>query len=141
MERVMQEMIDHTRAQLDVRSLKTLFGAKSRPQRMHAGVRKDPRLEVVVESPTYDLTVFKLHFGQLTLKAYTKGERVLRFEAIAHHAKALGCGRVVARFPRLVTRLHGMVDRFLTTLSCVDHARVAADTLEQLATPGMVGQM
>ena len=140
MERVMQEMIDRTRAQLDVRSLKTLFGAKSRPQRTHAGVRKDPRLEVVVESPTYDLTVFKLHFGQLTLKAYTKGERVLRFEAIAHHAKALGCGRVVARFPHLVARLRDMVERFLTTLSCVDHARVAADTLEQLAAPAQLGQ-
>jgi hypothetical protein len=31
--------------------------------------------------------MFKVHFGYLTLKAYTKGERVLRFEAIAHHTK------------------------------------------------------
>ena len=26
-------------------------------------------LEVVLETPVYDLTVFKLHFGELTLKA------------------------------------------------------------------------
>jgi len=26
----------------------------------------------------YDLTIFKLHCGKLTLKIYTKGERVLR---------------------------------------------------------------
>ena len=32
----------------------------------------------------YDLTIFKLHCGKLTLKIYTKGERVLRVEAIAH---------------------------------------------------------
>jgi hypothetical protein len=29
------------------------------------------------ERPQYDLTLFKVHFGVLTLKGYTKGERVL----------------------------------------------------------------
>ena len=33
----------------------------------------------------------------LTLKAYTKGEHVLRFEAIVHNTRDLGCGRVLAR--------------------------------------------
>ena len=30
----------------------------------------------------YDLTIFKLHCGRLTLKIYTKGERVLRIEIV-----------------------------------------------------------
>jgi len=106
----------------------------------HISGAKAPRVEVVVETPVYDLTVCKLHFGKLTLKAYTKGEHVLRFEAQAHNAKELGCGRVVARFPRLVARLHEMVDHFLTTLDCVDHAFVADDTLEQLPAPAYLGQ-
>lgn len=37
---------------------------------------------MTVEKPTYDLTIFRLHFGKLTLKIYTKGERVLRIEAV-----------------------------------------------------------
>jgi len=34
---------------------------------------------VVIERPRWNLTLFKVHFGLLTLKAYTKGEHVLRF--------------------------------------------------------------
>jgi hypothetical protein len=54
----------------------------------------------VIETPRYDLTLFKLHFGRLTLrrltlKGYTKGERVLRFEAIVHNTKELSLGRAV----------------------------------------------
>ncbi len=76
MEQIFQGLIDRARARLNVKRLKTIFGVKARPHRD----RKDkaPRLEVVVETPTYDLTIFKLHFGKLTLKAYTKGERALR---------------------------------------------------------------
>ena len=33
----------------------------------------------MIEKPRWNLTIFKVHFGQLTLKAYTKGERVLRW--------------------------------------------------------------
>jgi hypothetical protein len=51
--------------------------------------KKKARLEVVVERPTYNLTVLKLHFGKLTLKGYTKGEHVLRFEAIVHNMQLL----------------------------------------------------
>ncbi len=67
MEQVFQGMIDRTRAHLDVRGLKTIFGAKMRPR--HISGTKAPRVEVVVETPVYDLTVFKLHVGKLTLKA------------------------------------------------------------------------
>ena len=50
----------------------------------------------MIETPRYDLTLFKVHFGLLTLKGYTKGEHVLRFEAIVHNTRALSCGRILA---------------------------------------------
>jgi hypothetical protein len=31
-------------------------------------------IEAAIETPTFDLTVFKLHFGRLTGKAYTKDD-------------------------------------------------------------------
>ena len=79
MEEVFQRMVDRTRARLDVPSA---VGALVRHQAASAltSDERRPRLEVVLETPAYDLTVFKVHFGKLTLKAYTKGERVLRFE-------------------------------------------------------------
>jgi hypothetical protein len=138
MEQVFQGLIDRTRAQVGVRQLRTIFGAKARPHRDRKS--KAPHVAVVVETPVYDLTVFKLHFGKLTLKAYTKGERVLRFEAIVHNAKELRCGRVVERFPHIVARLQEMVEGFLTTLHGVDHACLAEDTLEQLSTPSQLGK-
>lgn len=39
----------------------------------------------MLERPAYDLIIFRVHFDRLTLKIYTKGERVLRIEAMAHN--------------------------------------------------------
>ncbi|HZD24000.1 MAG TPA: hypothetical protein VE569_11450 [Acidimicrobiia bacterium] len=86
----------------------------------------------MVETPRYDLTIFKLHFGRLTLKAYTKGEHVLRFEAVAHNTYDLGCGRVLERFGDIVERLAAMTDRFCTALDCVDVGFVTDGYLDQL---------
>jgi hypothetical protein len=137
MDRVFAAIIDRTRARIDVPVLKTLFGAKRRPHRdRKAG---PPRLAAVIETPEYDLTVFKLHFGKLTLKAYTKGEHVLRFEAIAHNTGELRTGRMLDRFCDIVTTLAGMLDRFLTLCDCV-HACFADDhTLDQLPQPAYLG--
>ena len=129
-------LVDRTRRRLDVPRLRTLFGAKARP---HRDRTSSSRIEVVVETPRYDLTLFKVHFGALTLKAYTKGEHVLRFEAIVHNTKELGCGRVLARFPEIIARLTSMLERFLTTLDCVDAAFIADQTLDQLPLPSQVG--
>ena len=136
MDAVFGRLVDRTRARLDVPTLRTLFGAKARPHRDRTSTA---RIEAVVETPRYDLTLFKVHFGTLTLKAYTKGEHVLRFEAIVHNTRDLGCGRVLDRFCEIITRLKGMVARFLTTLDCVDAAFVPDDTLDQLPLPSQVG--
>jgi hypothetical protein len=139
LEQVFQRIVDRTRARLDVRQVKTLFGAKQRP-RGHSTRHSAPRLVVVVETLAYDLTVFKLHFGNLTLKAYTKGEHVLRIEAVAHNTQELRCGRVVARFPTIIARLRGMLERFMTTLDCVDAAFISDETIDQLPLPSRLGK-
>jgi hypothetical protein len=97
-------------------------------------------LEVVVETPVYDLTIFKLHFGKLTLKVYTKGERVLRFEAIVHNTKELRCGRLLERFPQIIARLQQILEQFLNNLYCMDASFISGETLDQLATPSQVGK-
>jgi hypothetical protein len=131
--------VDRTRARLDVPQLRRLFGAKQRP-RQTVKRTSAPQLAVPLETLEYDLTVFKVHFGNLTLKAYTKGERVLRFEAIVHNTRDLGCGRLVARFPIIVARLQEMLERFLTTLDCVDVAFISDHMLDQLPLPSMLGR-
>ena len=120
MDKVFDRVVDRTRSRLDVPILRTLFGAKQRPGR-NGTPDLSLKLAAVIETPRFDLTLFKLHFGNLTLKAYTKGEHVLRFEAIVHNTKALRCGRVLDNFPTIIGKLAGMVDRFTTTLDCVDH--------------------
>lgn len=94
----------------------------------------------MVETPKYDRTIFKLHFGKLTLKAYTKGERVLRFEAIVHNTKELRCGRLLDRFPRIVTRLPQILEEFLSNLYCLDASFISNETLDQLPTASQVGK-
>jgi hypothetical protein len=66
----------------------------------------------VLEKPRWDLTWFKVAFGLLTLKAYTKGEHVLRVEATVHNTRELGCGRVLEQFCEIIGRLAGMAERF-----------------------------
>ncbi|MCI0688408.1 MAG: hypothetical protein L0Y54_14405, partial [Sporichthyaceae bacterium] len=137
MDRVFDTVVDRTRTRLDVPVLRTLFGAKARPHRDRGD--GPPRLAVVIETPAYDLTIFKVHFGRLTLKGYTKGERVLRFEAIVHNTKELGCGRAIDKFPTIVTKLAGMVHRFCTTLDCVDIGFLPDGILDHLPQPSQVG--
>jgi hypothetical protein len=138
MDRVFNAVLDRTRSRLDVPTLRTLFGAKQRPGR-NGTPDTSPRLAVMIEKPRWDLTLFKVHFGLLTLKGYTKGEHVLRFEAIVHNTKQLRCGRVLDRFGEIVGRLAGMVDRFTTTLDCLDTGFLPDNMLDQLPLPSQIG--
>ena len=136
MQQLFDTVVDRTRSRLDVPKLRTIFGAKTRPHRRR---RHSSRIEAAIETPVYDLTVFKLDFGRLTGKAYTKGERVLRFEAIAHNTAELRCGRMLDKFPDIVTRLAAITERFCTALDCVDSGFIADGILEQLPTPSVLG--
>jgi len=137
MEQVFQSLIDRTRAPLNLNRVKTIFGSKKRPCRRKL---REGRYGVVVEKPAYDLTVFKVHYGKLTLKIYTKGECVLRIEVIVHNTKELPCGRSLPNFPRIVELLGGMLERFLNTLHCMDVCFIADDTLEKLPVASRVGK-
>jgi hypothetical protein len=82
MAQVFQGRVDRRRAFLGIECIKTILGYKRRP----TFPRKDSaarRWKVVVEKPAYDWTVSKVPGGHLTLKVYTKSERVLRLEALA----------------------------------------------------------
>jgi hypothetical protein len=138
MEQVFQGVVDRTRSLLDVKTLKTIFGTKKRPLRRTG--KGGSRLEVVVETPTYDLTVFKLHFGQLTAKMYTKGAHVLRIEIIVHNARALPGGHSLPKFPGIILCLKNILNRFLSVLRCVDGAFVSAASLDEWPTPSQMGQ-
>ena len=93
----------------------------------------------MIEKPRWDLTLFKVHFGLLTLKGYTKGEHVLRFEAIVHNTRALHTGRMLEKFPAIVARLAAMVDRFTSMLDCVDVGFLPDGILDQLPAPSQIG--
>jgi hypothetical protein len=136
MEQVFQTLVDRSRAPLGLQRIKTILGSKRRPT-FH---RKDKGWRVVVEKPTYDLTVFKVSCARLALKVYTKGERVLRLEALVHNTQALGCGRDLIRFPHIATRLRQILERFVQVLAWVDSCFVGDETLEQLPRPAQVGQ-
>ena len=135
---VYQGLIDRSRTLLGIEQLKTILGWKHRP---HYDARYSPRLERIVNTGDYDLTVFKVHFGKLTLKMYDKGARVLRIEAIAHDAKVLRRGNSLPRFPLLAVELQRMVIAFL---NAVQAAHVSflddANVLDHLPQPSQRGR-
>ena len=134
LEQCFQALIDRTRTRLDLARIKTIFGTKRRPARRHSVAKL--REEVVIEHPTYELTVFKIHFGLFTLKMYSKGQRVLRTEAIVHNTKALHGQRQLAAFPAWVSHLRQLLQRFLDQLSWLDACFVSDETLDCLPLPG-----
>ena len=139
MEQVFQALIDRSRVPLDIRTIKTIVGYKHRPKYRQRKTKRAP-WEVAVERPVYDLTVFKLHCGGLTLKVYTKGERVLRIEVVVHDTRELRCGRSWENFARLVVALKGILQRFSDALSCIDQCFIADDLLERLPVAAQVGK-
>jgi len=134
---VFQGLLDRTRRLLDVPMLRTLFGRKQRPQ-----WRSDPsgrRLARVLDQSSYDLTVFKLHFGALTLKLYDKGARVLRAEAIAHNIKDLRCGRAVEKLSIMLAKLQRMVIDFLNAMQAAHISFLPQGVLDALIEPSQRG--
>jgi len=139
MDQVFQALIDRSRALLDLKTVKTILGYSRRPK-YRKRKTKSADWEVAIERPTYDLTIFKLHCGKLTLKIYTKGERVLRIEAVVHNTRELRCGRSLEKFPQIVREAKSMLTRFMDALSCVDQCFIADTLLEQLPEPSQIGK-
>ncbi|MGH9629081.1 MAG: hypothetical protein ACRD7E_12225 [Bryobacteraceae bacterium] len=139
MDQVFQALIDRSRVLLDLKTVRTILGYQRRP-RYHQRKKRSAEWEVAVEKPTYDLTIFRLHCGKLTLKIYTKGERVLRIETVVHNTKELQCGRSLEKFPQIVVEAKGIIERFMNALSCIDQCFIADRMLEQLPAPSQVGK-
>jgi len=139
MDQVFQALIDRSRVLLDLKTVKTILGYQRRPK-YRTRKRKSAEWEVAIERPVYDLTIFKLHCGKLTLKIYTKGERVLRIEAVVHNTRELRCGRSLEKFPQIVAEAKSILIRFMDALSCIDQCFIADTILEQLPEPSRVGK-
>jgi len=139
MDQVFQALIDRSRVLLDLQTVRTILGYQRRPK-YRKRKNKSTEWEVAVEKPTYDLTIFKLHCGRLTLKIYTKGERVLRIEAVVHNTQELRCGRSLEKFPQIVVEAKSILQRFMDALSCIDQCFIADRMLEQLPSPSQVGK-
>lgn len=140
LDQVYQGIIDLTRSRLDIPRLRTIFGQKNRPYK-HAGTRasRSSAPEVRIETPDYNLTIFKIHFGKLTVKLYDKGERTLRAEVVVHDAKALKCKRSVGNFPAIVKQLQAMMNSFLDNLLYLHVAMIDQVDLSALAAPAQKG--
>jgi hypothetical protein len=139
MDEIFQALIDRTRGPLNLDRIKTIFGDKSRPH--YDKRKKNPtRWGVVVEKPAYDVTIFKVHYGKMTLKIYTKGEHVLRIEVIVHNTKDYRWGRSLPCFAQIVVRLRGILERFLNAVGCMGACFVSDDTMENLPQPAHAGQ-
>ena len=137
MEELFDRVIDRTRSRLDIPAVRTIFGLKNRPHSNRAA--GPPAQEIVVENSRYGLTWFRILFGKLQVKAYTKGEHVLRFEATVHNARELRCRRGIDNFPQIITALAGIADRFATALDCADVGFITDGFLDQLPLPSAIG--
>ena len=112
MDQVFQALIDRSRVLLDLKTIKTILGYTRRPK-YRKRKKKSAKWEVAVGRPTYDLTIFELHCGKLTLKIYTKGEGVLRIEVVVHNTEELHRGRSQEKFPQIVAQAKDILERFM----------------------------
>src|SRR6266566_2065862 len=113
-----------------------VFCARLRATKTNA---REGRLEKIIERLEYDLTVFKVHFGKLTLKMYDKGNRVLRVEVIVNNIEELRCGKRVEKLPGMLERLEAMVVAFLEVVQAAHLSFVDGQQLDALAVPSVRG--
>jgi hypothetical protein len=80
----------------------------------------------------------------MILKIHTNGERALRAplraEVIVHHTSAYRWGGSLPCFGEIVTRLRGILERFLNAVGRLDACLVSDETLENLPLPTQVGK-
>jgi hypothetical protein len=139
MDEVYQKLIDRTRQPLELEHLKTIFGFRHRPRQKLKRGRPGPEVAKEVQAHGYDLTVFKVRWGNLTLKIYDKGGRVLRVEVVVHNAKELRCGKVLQKLPVLLERMSGMLVRFLNTVQVAHVSFLDQGAFERWAEPSTRG--
>src|SRR5262245_51224551 len=93
MNEVYQKLIDRTRTPLDLKQVKTIFGFAPRPHKIAKRGRTADQVVKAVEAQSYDLTVFRVKWRNLTLKIYDKGGRVLRIEVVTTMSRICAAAR------------------------------------------------
>ena len=136
LDNVYQNLITLTRERLDISRLKTIFGLKRGPYKC----TNPSAPEVRIQTPEYNLTIFKIHFGKLTVKLYDKGERTLRAEVVVHNTKALGCKRGVEFFEEIITKLQELIKSFLDNMEYAHAALIDDGAVDKLTTPSVKGK-
>jgi hypothetical protein len=141
MDQVYQKLLDRTRGPMDLKVLKTIFGArhrrshkKQRPGRSEPEVSKE-----VQQLGEHDVTVFTVRWGNLVLKIYDKGERVLRIEVKVLNTKALKVGRLLDKLPQMLLRMQEMLVRFLGVVQAAHVSFIDAGQFESWAEPSERG--
>jgi hypothetical protein len=137
LDEVYQHIINLTRERIDIPYLKTLLGRKTRP---YTTKHHSSAPEVHVQTPDYNLTVFKIHVGKLTLKLYDKGERTLRAEVVVHNTKELGCKRSLEHFETMVVKLNELMGNFIGNITYAHAATIDDGTMENLSKPVQTGR-
>jgi hypothetical protein len=135
MDEVYQKLIDRTRAPLALKQVKTIFGFSHRPRQTAKRGRERTEVLKAVQTHSYDLTVLKIKWGNLTLKIYDKGGRVLRIEVVVHNAKELRSGKILDRLPALLARMRDMLARFLDTVQAAHISFLDVEAFEGLTEP------
>jgi hypothetical protein len=134
---IYQNIIDLTRRQLDLKRLKTIFGFKRRPRnRKH----KQKSFQIRIERPSYDMTVFSINDGKLTVKIYDKGERVLRIEVICHNISEFKCKRAVENFPMILEKLKERLQAFISVLFFSHVSFIDKGEFDQFSQPSKKGR-
>ena len=137
LDEVYQNIISLTREKLDIPRLKTIFGRKYRP---HNRKSNTSGFEVRIERPDYNMTIFKIHFGKLTVKLYDKGERTLRAEVVVHNAKDLKCKRSISSFAEIVQKLQDIMNSFMNNLLFAHVSILDDGSLKNLVSPTIKGK-
>jgi hypothetical protein len=142
MDQVYQKLLDRTRGPLDLKVLKTIFGVRHRQakaKKQRPG-RSEPEVSKEVQRVgEHDVTVFTVRWGNLVLKIYDKGERVLRVEVKVLNTKALKVGRLLEKVPQMLGRMQEMLVRFLGVVQAAHVSFIDAGQFESWAEPSQRG--
>jgi len=112
---------------LDVGTVRTLLEGRSG---RNSAAGTSPRFEVVVERPTYDLIIFKVHWPPVDAedlyqgrpRAAGRGHRAQRQERISQGIRA-------GSFAEIAESLRSLLERFLEVLRSVEACWVSDETL------------
>ena len=141
LEDIFQKMIDRTRGSLHLEELETIFGIRGRLRlKRIKQSRRRPEMVKGVACPDYDLTVFRVRWGAITLKIYDKSGRILRVEVMVHNTRQLKCGKRLDKLPELLKKMQHMLVKFLGVVQAAHVSFLDGELFEGWAEPSQRGQ-